>query len=108
MVYAKRPFAGPQAVLAYLARYTHRVAISNRRLLAMDAAGIAFRHKDHRREGADCRSSFRASAGPFVASASGRRWRGRGATLSLSTRHAKRLESAAFCPPRRDNTRYRA
>ena len=47
----KRPFAGPQAVLAYLARYTHRVAISNRRLVALDANGVTFRYKDYRREG---------------------------------------------------------
>ena len=52
MVYAKPPFAGPEAVLAYLARYTHRVAISNRRLIAMDEAGITFRYKDYRRDGA--------------------------------------------------------
>ena len=39
-VYAKRPFAGPEAVLAYLARYTHRVAISNSRLLALDERGV--------------------------------------------------------------------
>ena len=43
VVYAKRPFAGPGAVLAYLSRYTHRVAISNRRLVAMDENGVAFR-----------------------------------------------------------------
>jgi hypothetical protein len=48
-VYAKPPFAGPQAVLAYLARYTHRVAISNRRLVALDADGVTFRYKDYRR-----------------------------------------------------------
>ena len=48
MVYAKRPFAGPQAVLAYLSRYTHRVAISNRRLLALDERGVTFRWKDYR------------------------------------------------------------
>ena len=48
VVYAKRPFAGPQAVLAYLSRYTHRVAISNQRLVAMDARGISFRWKDYR------------------------------------------------------------
>ena len=48
VVYAKRPFAGPQAVLAYLSRYTHRVAISNSRLLAMDARGVTFRWKDYR------------------------------------------------------------
>jgi hypothetical protein len=48
VVYAKRPFAGPAAVLAYLSRYTHRVAISNRRLLAMDERGVTFRWKDYR------------------------------------------------------------
>ncbi|WP_210253069.1 IS91 family transposase [Beijerinckia sp. L45] len=52
VVYAKPPFAGPEAVLAYFARYTHRVAISNRRLIAMDGNGITFRTKDYRREGA--------------------------------------------------------
>ena len=51
VVYAKRPFAGPQAVLAYLSRYTHRVAISNSRLLAMDERGVTFRWKDYRAEG---------------------------------------------------------
>ena len=50
-VYAKPPFAGPEAVLAYLSRYTHRVAISNRRLLAFDDAGVTFRYKDYRRDG---------------------------------------------------------
>ncbi|MEP9356242.1 IS110 family transposase [Xanthobacter sp. KR7-65] len=48
VVYAKRPFAGPAAVLAYLSRYTHRVAISNSRLLAMDDRGVTFRWKDYR------------------------------------------------------------
>ena len=48
VVYAKRPFAGPQAVLAYLSRYTHRVAISNSRLLVMDERGVTFRWKDYR------------------------------------------------------------
>jgi hypothetical protein len=48
VVYAKRPFAGPEAVLAYLSRYTHRVAISNSRLLAMDERGVTFRWKDYR------------------------------------------------------------
>ena len=51
VVYAKRPFAGPQAVLAYLSRYTHRVAISNSRLLAMDERGVIFRWKDYRTKG---------------------------------------------------------
>lgn len=44
----KDPFAGPEAVLAYLSRYTHRVAISNRRLVRVDADGVAFRYKDYR------------------------------------------------------------
>ncbi|MFG1375186.1 IS91 family transposase [Xanthobacter oligotrophicus] len=48
VVYAKRPFAGPAAVLAYLSRYTHRVAISNSRLLSMDERGVTFRWKDYR------------------------------------------------------------
>jgi hypothetical protein len=51
VVYAKRPFAGPEAVLAYLSRYTHRVAISNRRLVAMNDDGVAFRWKDYRAKG---------------------------------------------------------
>ena len=50
-VYAKRPFAGPKAVLAYLSRYTHRVAISNRRLIAADAKAVTFKVKDYRIEG---------------------------------------------------------
>jgi hypothetical protein len=50
-VYAKPPFAGPEAVLAYLARYTHRVAISNSRLMALDERGVTFRYKDYRRNG---------------------------------------------------------
>jgi hypothetical protein len=50
-VYAKPPFAGPEAVLAYLARYTHRVAISNSRLLGLDARGVSFHYKDYRRDG---------------------------------------------------------
>ena len=50
-VYAKPPFAGPEAVLAYLARYTHRVAISNSRLIGLDERGVTFRYKDYRRNG---------------------------------------------------------
>jgi Putative transposase/Transposase zinc-binding domain len=51
VVYAKKPFGGPQAVLAYLSRYTHRVAISNRRLISADETGVTFRWKDYRVEG---------------------------------------------------------
>ena len=50
-VYAKRPFAGPQQVLAYLARYTHRVAISNSRLIRANENGVTFRCKDYRIKG---------------------------------------------------------
>src|SRR3989338_7619134 len=51
VVYAKRPFAGPEAVLAYLSRYTHRVAIANSRLVALDERGVSFRWKDYRDKG---------------------------------------------------------
>src|SRR5437868_13207952 len=47
----RSPFAGPEAVLSYLARYTHRVAISNARLVGLDERGITFRYKDYRRNG---------------------------------------------------------
>jgi hypothetical protein len=48
VVYAKRPFAGPDAVLAYLSRYTHRVAIANSRLMALDEQSVTFKWKDYR------------------------------------------------------------
>src|SRR5437588_1134663 len=51
VVYCKRSFAGPEQVLRYLARYTHRVAISNRRLLSLDVKGVTFKWKDYRLEG---------------------------------------------------------
>jgi hypothetical protein len=51
VVYAKRPFAGPTAVLAYLSRYTHRVAIANSRLIALDERGVTFKWKDYRAKG---------------------------------------------------------
>jgi hypothetical protein len=51
VVYSKRPFGGPEEVLRYLARYTHRVAISNRRLIACDKKGVTFKWKDYRVEG---------------------------------------------------------
>jgi hypothetical protein len=53
VVYAKEPFAGPEPVLRYMARYTHRVAISNRRLVSADDGGVAFRWKDYRLDGPD-------------------------------------------------------
>jgi len=48
---ARPPFAGPKSVLAYLSRYTHRVAISNRRIIKADANGVTFRYKDYRSDG---------------------------------------------------------
>jgi hypothetical protein len=51
VVYSKRPFGGPKQVLRYLARYTHRVAISNRRLIALDDNSVTFKWKDYRIEG---------------------------------------------------------
>ena len=53
MVHTKNPFAGPEQVLRYLSRYTHRVAISNRRLVSTDDNGVAFRWKDYRIDGPD-------------------------------------------------------
>jgi len=53
VVYSKRPFGAPQAVLAYLSRYTHRVAIANSRLIAYDQQGVTFKWKDYRIEGRD-------------------------------------------------------
>jgi putative transposase len=51
VVYAKEPFAGPSQVLRYLSRYTHRIAISNRRLVSTDENGVTFKYKDYRIEG---------------------------------------------------------
>ena len=51
VVHAKEPFAGPRQVLRYLSRYTHRIAISNRRLVSADANHVAFRWKDYRANG---------------------------------------------------------
>jgi len=65
-VYAKPPFAGPQAVLAYLSRYTHRVAISNRRLISLDDAGVTFRFKDYRRDGADRYRTMTLTTDEFI------------------------------------------
>ena len=66
VVYAKPPFSGPEAVLAYLSRYTHRVAISNQRLLAFDPAGVTFRYKDYRRDGADRQRVTTLGADEFI------------------------------------------
>ena len=66
VVYSKRPFGGPEAVLAYLSRYTHRVAISNSRLIAFDHAGVTFRWKDYRISGRDRYKLMTLEAGEFI------------------------------------------
>src|SRR5262249_29807020 len=75
VVYAKRPFTGPQAVLAYLSRYAPRVAISNRRLISADATGVTFTWKDYRIEGP-----------------------GRYKTMTLATHEFIRRSSCTCCP----------
>jgi hypothetical protein len=65
-VYAKRPFAGPEEVLAYLSRYTHRVAISNSRVISVDASGVTFKYKDYRIEGPDRYKSMKLEPGEFI------------------------------------------
>ncbi|MBV8268785.1 MAG: transposase [Planctomycetaceae bacterium] len=66
VVYAKRPFAGPKAVLAYLSRYTHRVAISNSRLTALDGAGVTFKWKDYRIKGRDRLETMTLDPAEFI------------------------------------------
>jgi hypothetical protein len=66
VVYAKRPFAGPEAVLTYLSRYTHRIAISNRRLTAFDKRGVTFRYKDYRKKGKYRWRSMTLSTDEFI------------------------------------------
>jgi hypothetical protein len=65
-VYAKPPFGGPKAVLAYLARYTHRVAISNSRLIAFNEDGVTFRYKDYRADGRARYKRMTLAPGEFI------------------------------------------
>jgi len=64
VVYAKRPFAGPKQVLTYLARYTHRVAIANSRLISLSDGNVSFRWKDYRQDGKP--KSMMLTAGEFM------------------------------------------
>ena len=64
--YAESSFAGPKAVLAYLSRYTHRVAISNTRLIALDERGVTFRYKDYRADGLARRKVMTLAADEFI------------------------------------------
>ena len=66
VVYAKPPFAGPEAVLAYLSRYTHRVAISSSRLIRFDSDGVTFRYKNYRRDGPERQQAMTLSADEFI------------------------------------------
>ncbi|MEN8133291.1 MAG: transposase, partial [Pseudomonadota bacterium] len=66
VVYAKRPFAGPEAVLAYLSRYTHRVAIANSRLLACDERGVTFKWKDYRAKQRDRHKTMTLTTNEFM------------------------------------------
>ena len=66
VVYAKRPFAGPAAVLAYLSRYTHRVAIANSRLIALDERGVTFSWKDYRAKGKTRHKTMTLSPDEFM------------------------------------------
>jgi hypothetical protein len=66
VVYAKKPFGGPQAVLAYLSRYTHRVAIANSRLIACDDAGVTFKYKDYRADGPARYKVMTLATGEFI------------------------------------------
>jgi hypothetical protein len=66
VVYAKKPFGGPQAVLAYLSRYTHRVAIANSRLIACNRNGVTFKYKDYRRDGGERFKTMTLATGEFI------------------------------------------
>jgi len=66
VVYAKRPFAGPAAVLAYLSRYTHRVAIANSRLIAVDDNGVTFSWKDYRAKGRERQKVMTLASDEFI------------------------------------------
>jgi hypothetical protein len=66
VVYAKRPFGGPEAVLAYLSRYTHRIAISNSRLIAFDGVNVSFRWKDYRTKGRERYKTMTIATHEFI------------------------------------------
>ena len=94
-VYSKRPFAGPKAVLAYLSRYTHRVAISNRHLIAFDGRRVIFKVKDYRIEGPGRFTTMTLDVGEFI-----RRFCPRASTASATT-----ACSPAAIAPRRSRPR---
>ena len=109
VVYAKRPFGGPAQVLAYLGRYTHRVAIANSRLVALDDDHVAFTWKDYRQNGADkdheaqartsssAASSFTRCPMASIASATSASW--------PTAAAPKRSRRAALCSPMKTRRR---
>jgi hypothetical protein len=66
VVYSKRPFGGPEAVLAYLSRYTHRVAIANSRLISVDDAGVTFKWKDYRAKQRERQKTMTLAVDEFI------------------------------------------
>lgn len=66
VVYAKKPFAGPESVLAYLSRYTHRVAIANSRLLSANKHHVTFKWKDYRIRGRERNRSLTLATSEFI------------------------------------------
>jgi len=88
-VYAKPPFGGPEAVLAYLSRYTHRVAISNRRLIAFDNKGVTFTYKDYRTDGSARYKRITLSPHEFI-----RRF-----SSSMSCRRGFTASATSACSP---------
>ena len=88
VVYAKKPFAGPEQVLAYFARYTHRVAISNSRLLDLDQSHVRFRWKDYRANGRHRSKVMRLHVGEFMR-----------ASCSTSSRPASIASATTVCSP---------
>ena len=96
-LYSKPPFGGPEAVLAYLSRYTHRVAISNRRLIAFDHNGVTFKYKDYR---ADGRARYKVMTLATASSSA--------ASSSTSCRRASTASATTDCSPRLPCGQYRA
>jgi hypothetical protein len=98
-LYAKHPFAGPEAVLAYLARYTHRVAISNSRLIKANATSVTFRVKSYRAKGPARYTTMTLSTGESAASSS---------TSCRRASIASAITASSPAPPRPSASRPRA
>lgn len=106
VVYAKRPFGGPQQVINYLGRYTHRIAISNRRILAIEDEKVTFAYKDYRHDGA--KKAMTLHATEFIRRFLQHclppgfqkiRYYGILATRNKKTKLALLQQSLGYCPP---------